>query len=98
MQLRAPEFAESVNLFNRVAVFQTSGDDIDQPGLNQPLALVQFGWFGRQYLALRPIVAGSQPDLVQRVVYFQSAAMPTKSSIHAPRRVKHALELNETVH
>jgi hypothetical protein len=25
---------------------------------------------------------------VQRVVYFQSAAMPTKSSIHAPRRVQ----------
>ena len=40
-----------------------------------------------------------QPStLVQRIVYFQSAAMPTKSSIHAPRRVKHALELNETVH
>jgi DNA-binding transcriptional LysR family regulator len=32
--------------------------------------------------------------LVQRFVYFQSAAMPTKSSIH----VKQALELNETVH
>jgi sulfotransferase family protein len=37
-------------------------------------------------------------ELVQRVVYFQSAAMATKSSIHAPRRVKQALELNETVH
>jgi TolB-like protein len=36
--------------------------------------------------------------LVQRVVHFQSAAMATKSSIHAPRRVKQALELNETVH
>jgi hypothetical protein len=36
--------------------------------------------------------------LVQRVVYFQSTAMPTKSSIHASERVKQALELNETVH
>ena len=44
------------------------------------------------------IVNGTKDPLVQRVVYFQSAAMPTKSSIHAPRRVKHALELNETVH
>ena len=43
-------------------------------------------------------ISGFHSPLVQRVVYFQSAAMPTKSSIHAPRRVKHALELNETVH
>jgi hypothetical protein len=31
--------------------FKRLGDVIDQPGLNQPLALVQFEWFGRQYLA-----------------------------------------------
>ena len=37
-------------------------------------------------------------DLVQRIVYFQSTAIPTESSIHASGRVKEALELNETVH
>ena len=54
----------------------------------------------RKFVGLNEIKrdAISWNKLVQRVVYFQSAAMPTKSSIHAPRRVKHALELNETVH
>jgi hypothetical protein len=36
--------------------------------------------------------------LVQCIVYFQSTAMPKKSSIDAAERVKQALELNETVH
>jgi DNA-binding NarL/FixJ family response regulator len=37
-------------------------------------------------------------ELVQCIVYFQSTAMPKKSSIDAAERVKQALELNETVH
>jgi hypothetical protein len=48
--------------------------------------------FGKRFGAVQRAI------LVQRFVYFQSAAMPTKSSIHASGRVKQALELNETVH